>query len=82
MEDFLLVFDELDDLVAMAGALWRPIAGFLVAVALFCATGFIFYSMPMLAEGIALILVILGVIDTFRERRLPSNDTSSKQVAA
>ena len=69
MENFLLLLDELDDLVAMVGALWRPVAGFLTAVALFFATGFVFYSMPILAEAIALVLVILGVIDTFRERR-------------
>jgi hypothetical protein len=69
MEDFLLLFDELDDLIAMVGALWRPVAGFLLAVLLFVATGFVFYSMPMLAEAIAFVLVSLGVIDTFRERK-------------
>jgi hypothetical protein len=69
MENFLLLFDELDDLVRMVGAVWRPVVGFLTAVALFVGTGFLFYSMPMAAEGIALVLVTLGVLDTFRERR-------------
>jgi hypothetical protein len=69
MENFLLLLDEIDDLVAMAGALWRPVAGFLAAVALFVGTGFVFYNVPLLAEGLALLLVTLGLIDTFRERR-------------
>jgi hypothetical protein len=68
MENLLLVLDELDDLVAMAGLLWRPIASFLLAVTLFVATGFVFYSMPILAELAALGLVTLGVIDSIRER--------------
>jgi len=84
MEDFLLLFDELDDLVAMVGALWRPIAGFLLAVALFVAIGFVFYSIPMLAEGIALVLVILGVINTFRERQQTSltEATQAERITA
>lgn len=69
MENFLLLADEIDDLVRMVGAVWRPVLGFLTAVALFIGTGFLFYSMPMAAEGIALVLVTLGVLDTFRERR-------------
>ena len=68
MENFLLLLDELDDLIAMVGALWRPITSFLIAVVLFIATGFVFYNIPVLAEVIALGLVALGVIDTFRER--------------
>ena len=75
MENFLLLLDEIDDLVAMAGALWRPIASFLIAVVLFFATGFVFYSIPLLAEVIALGLVILGVVDTFRERRKSAIET-------
>jgi hypothetical protein len=81
MEDFLLLFDELDDLIAMVGALWRPIAGFLVALALFFTTGFVFYSMPLLAEALALILVILGIIDTFRERRANEQDSIEQFTA-
>jgi ABC-type nitrate/sulfonate/bicarbonate transport system permease component len=82
MEDFLLLFDELDDLVAMAVSLWRPIVGFLVAVALFCLTGFIFYSTPILAEAIALVLVILGVIHTFRESRIDNEQDATEEMAA
>ena len=80
MEDFLLLFDELDDLFAIAGALWRPVVSFLLAVLLFIATGFIFYSMPMLAEAIAFVLVVLGVITTFRERQVV--DAKTDQVTA
>ena len=69
MENLLLLWDELDDVVAMVGALWRPVAGFLAAVALFFVTGFVFYSMPMAAEALALGLVAWGVFETFRERR-------------
>ena len=82
MENFLLLLDELDDLVAMVGALWRPVVGFLTAVALFVATGFVFYSMPMVAEGLALVLVTLGVIDTIRERRQPSDALIEKMTEA
>ncbi len=79
MENLLLVLDELDDLVAMVGALWRPVVGFLTAAALFVATGFVFYSMPMAAEALALVLVSLGVLDTFRERA--GNPVLARQVA-
>ena len=82
MEDFLLLFDELDDLVAMVGALWRPVVEFLSAVALFTATGFAFYSMPMVAEAIALVLVVLGVIHTFRERRTRAQQPASERITA
>jgi hypothetical protein len=81
MENFLLLFDELDDLVAMLAALWRPVVGFLTAVALFVGTGFAFYSIPMAAEALALVLVTLGVIETFRERR-EKRDTSGVEAAA
>lgn len=69
MENLLLLLDELDDLVTMVAALWRPVVGFLVAVAVFIATGLVFYSMPMMAEGLALALVIWGLVLTFREGR-------------
>ena len=81
MENFLLLLDELDDLVRMVGAVWRPVLGFLTAVALFIGTGFVFYSMPMAAEGIALVLVTLGVLDTFRERR-EARDAEAMTVAS
>jgi hypothetical protein len=80
MENFLLLLDELDDLVAMVGALWRPVVGFLTAVALFVATGMLFYNMPMAAEGLALLLVMLGLLDTFRERREARDRTASLQT--
>ena len=79
MEIFLLWLDELDDLVAMVGALWRPMVGFLTAVALFVGTGFLFYSMPMAAEALALVFVTLGVLDTFRERREQRGRTEAMQ---
>lgn len=79
MEILLLWLDELDDLVAMVGALWRPVVGFLTAVALFVGTGFLFYSMPMAAEALALVLVTLGVLDTFRERRERRDDSEAPQ---
>jgi hypothetical protein len=80
MENFLLLLDELDDLVAMVGSLWRPVVGFLTAVALFVVTGFVFYSMPMAAEAIALVLVTLGVVATFREKR-EKRETNVETIA-
>ena len=69
MEDLLLVFDELDDVYAMVGLVWRPIVSFLVAVAAFVGTGLLFLKAPIVLTFVAAALLSLGLIDTVRARR-------------
>jgi hypothetical protein len=69
MENFLLVLDELDDLYAMAGLVWRPVVSFLAAVLLFVATGFVFYAMPMTVAVLSFVLVAAGIFESIRRRR-------------
>ena len=70
VEDFLLVFDEIDDLYSTVGLIWRQIVSFLVAVALFIATGFVFITFPTAAEMLVVGLVGLGLLEMVRQRRL------------
>ena len=70
MENLLLVLDEIDDLFSMAGLIWRPVVSFLSAVALFIATGFVFLTIPLTAEIIAVALVSVGLLEMLRKRRL------------
>ena len=70
MEDLLLVFDEIDDVYSTLGLVWRPIASFLAAVAVFVATGFVFVAMPVLTEVLAIGLVGTGLLEMLRQRRL------------
>jgi len=69
MENLLLVFDELDDVYAMVGLVWRPIVSFLAAIAAFLATGFLFLKAPFMLTFIAAALLSLGLIDAVRSRR-------------
>ena len=69
MEDLLLVIDEIDDLYSTAGLIWRPVVSFLCAVALFVATGFVFLTIPIVAEILAVVLVSLGLLQMLRQRR-------------
>ena len=73
MEDLLLVFDEIDDVFSTIGLIWRPIASFLGAVALFVATGFVFLTNPLVAEVLAVGLVSLGLLEMLRQRRLSNS---------
>lgn len=70
MEDLLLVFDEIDDVFSTVGLIWRPVVSFLVAVALFVATGFVFITFPIAAEMLAVGLVGAGLLEMVRQRRL------------
>ena len=70
MENLLLVLDEIDDLFSMAASVWRPVVSFLCAVALFIATGFVFLTIPLTAEIIAVALVSVGLLEMLRQRRL------------
>ncbi len=70
MENLLLVLDEIDDLFSMAGLIWRPVVSFLSAVVLFIATGFVFLTIPLTAEIIAVALVSVGLLEMLRKRRL------------
>jgi hypothetical protein len=69
MEDFLLVFDELDDVYAMLGLVWRSIVSFLAATAAFVGTGFLFLKAPFILTFVAAALLSLGLIDAIRDRR-------------
>jgi hypothetical protein len=69
MENLLLVLDEIDDLFSTLGLVWRPVVSFLSAVAMFVVTGFIFLTIPMAAEILAIALVSLGLLDMLRQRR-------------
>jgi len=69
MENLLLVFDELDDVYAMVGLVWRPIISFLAAVAAFLATGFLFLKAPIALTFVAAAFLSLGLIDAVRTRR-------------
>jgi hypothetical protein len=75
MENLLLVLDEIDDLFSTAALLWRPVASFLAAAALFFATGFFFLTMPMVAGFLALGLIGWGLVEHARERRNASSQT-------
>jgi multisubunit Na+/H+ antiporter MnhG subunit len=70
VEDLLLVFDEIDDVFSTVGLIWRPVVSFLVAVALFVATGFVFITFPVTAEMLAVGLVGAGLLEMVRQRRL------------
>jgi multisubunit Na+/H+ antiporter MnhG subunit len=70
VEDLLLVFDEIDDVFSTVGLIWRPVVSFLVAVALFVATGFVFITFPIAAEMLAVGLVGAGLLEMVRQRRL------------
>ena len=69
MENLLLVLDELDDVFSTLGLIWRPILSFVIAVALFVGTGFVFFRAPWLAEIIGLTLIALGGLELLRQRR-------------
>ncbi len=77
MENLLLVFDELDDLFAMAGSVWRSALSMLLAVAAFVATGFVFLRMPYVVSSIAAVLLILGAIDALRQRRATTSSLAA-----
>jgi hypothetical protein len=68
MENFLLLFDELDDLYSTMGLIWRPIASLLFACFLFAATGFIFIAAPMMAQWLGVALVGIGLLELVRKR--------------
>jgi multisubunit Na+/H+ antiporter MnhG subunit len=70
VENLLLVFDEIDDLFSTVGLIWRPVASFLAAVALFIATGFVFLTSPLTAELLAVGLVGAGLFEMLRQRHL------------
>jgi hypothetical protein len=77
VEDLLLVLDEIDDVYSTLGLLWRPIASFIVAVAVFVATGFLFVAMPVLTEVLAIGLVSVGLLEMLRQRRLEAQRSES-----
>jgi hypothetical protein len=79
VENLLLVFDEIDDVFSTVGLIWRPVVSFLVAVALFVATGFVFLTFPIVVEVLAVGLVAAGLFESLRQRRL--SQTESRDAA-
>jgi hypothetical protein len=75
MENLLLVFDELDDVYAMVGLVWRSVMSFIVAIAAFVLTGFLFLKMPFTITFVAAALLSLGTLDALRARRQRANIT-------
>lgn len=49
MEIFLLLLDEIDDVFGILRSRARSIMGFMTALLLFCATGFLLLQLPLLA---------------------------------
>jgi hypothetical protein len=81
MENLLLVFDEIDDLFSMFGLVWRPIVSFVAAVALFVATGFVFFTFPVTATILAFSLVSVGLLEMVRQRmQHQANPTEPRQA--
>lgn len=67
MEVLLLWLDELDDMVCALRAMWRSIAGFGIAIALFAATVYSLLHMPLLTAG--LLTLSLLMLSTLHARR-------------
>ena len=80
MEDFLLVFDEIDDLYSTVGLIWRPIVSFLAVVILFVATGFVFITFPVAGEMLAVGLVGAGLLEMVRQRRINHENEVGSRV--
>ena len=78
MEDLLLVLDEIDDLFSMVAAKWQSIVSFITALALFAFTGFVFLTIPIAAEILALGLIGWGGFEYMRERRTAAATTVAR----
>jgi hypothetical protein len=72
MENLLLIWDEIDDLFSMVGAIWRPIASFALALAAFIATGFVYLYAPLTVAVVAAVLLLVGFAQELKDRRLRS----------
>lgn len=69
MEVFLLLLDELDDVAGVIRHVWRRVFGFMLAAALFCATGWVVLHQPLLsAIGVAAVLSF-ALLDLVRRRK-------------
>lgn len=60
MENFLLLWDELDDAATSLRLLWPPFFGFLMALALFAATIFLIMQWPLLVALMALVVAAIS----------------------
>ena len=79
MEVFLLLLDELDDVAGVIRHVWRRVAGFLIALGLFFATGWLALHQPLLsAVGVAAVLSFT-LLDLVRRRRV---EEAKKQPSA
>jgi ABC-type transport system involved in cytochrome bd biosynthesis fused ATPase/permease subunit len=68
MENLLLVWDELDDVVSTVRAIWPSIASFLLAVFAFIATGLLSLYAPMLVIGASVLLLVVGYVVGLKDR--------------
>lgn len=76
MENFLLLFDELDDAIAILRAMWTRIAGLLLACGLLLGTGFALRYFPLITlAGLAATLSTLLAVRILKQRRLLHVDT-------
>ena len=69
MEFLLLWADELDDVLAILRHYAPRILGFLVALALFAATGFALMLAPHLTLGAFAVILSGTLVETMRRRR-------------
>lgn len=70
MENLLLVLDEIDDLVGAARHIAPYLFGFLIAVALFCATVAAFLYVPRITVAAVGVLFSIFLIDRCVRRLL------------
>jgi hypothetical protein len=77
MEVFLLLLDELDDVAGVIRHVWRRVMGLLLALALFCATGWLLLHQPLLsAVGVAAVLSF-ALLERVRRRLLEARTKNS-----
>jgi membrane protein implicated in regulation of membrane protease activity len=69
MEFLLLWIDELDDTIGALRHLAPKIMGFLIAIALFVATGFALIWAPQVTLAIIGLVLSASLVEAFRRRR-------------
>jgi ABC-type transport system involved in cytochrome bd biosynthesis fused ATPase/permease subunit len=77
MENLLLVWDEIDDVFSSLRAMWPSIASFLTAVAAFTATGLLSFYAPVTVIGLAMTLLLAGLVLRLKDRELAQSPAQS-----
>jgi hypothetical protein len=65
MENFLLLFDELDDAVRSLRILWSQILGFAIALALFAVTILVIMNWPLWTLAVVTVAALLRALAVF-----------------